>query len=94
MSFCVQGLRLLKKTKNHISFHRHFKKINAFLPDFQLVIQPFDPIPDVFSNAIIIFWVVVDFGRLLIIAPLQQETQPTLHVKCHLKTLSIPMILS
>ena len=28
-----------------------------------------------------------------IIAPLQQETQPTLHVKCHLKTLSIPTIL-
>ena len=25
---------------------------------------------------------------------LQQETQPTLHVKCHLKTLSIPIILS
>ena len=24
-----------------------------------------------------------------VIAPLQQETQPTLHVKCHLKTLSI-----
>ena len=29
-----------------------------------------------------------------IIPPLQQETQLTLHVKCHLKTLSIPMILS
>ena len=28
-----------------------------------------------------------------IIAPLQHETQPALHVKCHLKTLSIPMIL-
>ena len=25
---------------------------------------------------------------------IQQETQPTLHVKCHLKTLSIPMIHS
>ena len=25
---------------------------------------------------------------------IQRETQPTLHVKCHLKTLSIPMILS
>ena len=29
-----------------------------------------------------------------IIALLQQETQPTLYVKCHLKILSIPMILS
>ena len=29
-----------------------------------------------------------------IIAPLQKETQPTLHVKCYLKTLSIPTILS
>ena len=28
-----------------------------------------------------------------IIAPLQQETQPTLHFKCHLKTLTIPTIL-
>ena len=25
MSFCVQGLKLLKKPKNQISFHRHFK---------------------------------------------------------------------
>ena len=25
MSFCVQGLHLLKKPKNQISFHRHFK---------------------------------------------------------------------
>ena len=29
------------------------KEIDAFLPYFQLVIWPFDPIPDVFSNAII-----------------------------------------
>ena len=28
------------------------------------------------------------------IALLQEETQPTLHVKCHLKKLSIPTILS
>ena len=27
-------------------------------------------------------------------APLQLETQPTLHVKCHLRTLSVLMILS
>ena len=27
MSFCVQGLKLLKKTKNQISFHRHFKGV-------------------------------------------------------------------
>ena len=25
MSFCVQGLKLLKKPKNQVSFHRHFK---------------------------------------------------------------------
>ena len=25
MSFCVQGVELLKKPKNQISFHRHFK---------------------------------------------------------------------
>ena len=24
MSFCVQGLQLLKKPKNQISFHKHF----------------------------------------------------------------------
>ena len=29
-----------------------------------------------------------------IIAPLQQETQPTIYVKCRLKTLSIPTIIS
>ena len=29
-----------------------------------------------------------------LIAPLQQETRPSLHVKCHLKTLSISTILS
>ena len=29
-----------------------------------------------------------------ITAPLQQKTQPTLHVKCRLKTLSLPTILS
>ena len=29
-----------------------------------------------------------------IIAPLQLETQPTVHVKCHLRTLSVLMILS
>ena len=25
MSFCIQGLQLLKKPKNQISFHGHFK---------------------------------------------------------------------
>ena len=29
-----------------------------------------------------------------IIAPLQLETQPTLHARCHLRTLSVLMILS
>ena len=28
MSFCVQGLQLLKKPKNQISFHRHFSRLN------------------------------------------------------------------
>ena len=33
MSFCVQGLHLLKKPKNQISFHRHFKGV-ASVQDF------------------------------------------------------------
>ena len=31
MSFCVQGLQLLKKPKNQISFLRHFKLINLLI---------------------------------------------------------------
>ena len=30
MSFCVQGLQLLKKQKNQISFHRHFRQFIHF----------------------------------------------------------------
>ena len=40
------------------------KEIDAFLPDFQVVIQRFSPILDVFSNAIIMVWVVPDLEKL------------------------------
>ena len=41
------------------------QEISAFLPDFQVVIQPFNPFPDVCSNAIgVSYWVVADFYEL------------------------------
>ena len=41
MSFCVQGLHLLKKPKNQISFHRHFKdeETNLSLPDGSRIVS-------------------------------------------------------
>ena len=72
--------------------------VKACLSDLhnKYVFVPADKAP---NNIIIIFLKSITSRLWLknwdwIIAPIQQETQPTLHVKCYLKTLSIPTILS
>ena len=74
--------------------------VKECLPDLhnKYVFVPADKAP---NNIIIIICkryyietLIKELGLIWIIAPLQQETQPTLHVKCRLKTSSIPTILS
>ena len=37
MSFCVQGLKLLKQPKNKISFHRHFNSVEQVVGTIKIV---------------------------------------------------------
>ena len=61
MSFCVQGLHLLKKPKNQISFHRHFKINKLSTTDNILNGKPCDVLYTGYLNKDISFGDIVYF---------------------------------
>ena len=57
-------LAIISLNSHNLVSESVLQETDAALPDFQVVIRPFDPIPDVFSDAIIIFWVVLNLYQL------------------------------
>ena len=52
------------------------EEVDAFLSGFQVVIQPGDSLPDVLSDAIIVFWVLMNHHEL---APFSLDVLLLLH---------------